>query len=165
MPKCTNKHCDRLGVNLPCSEFNKGRRTCKTCDRRVAREHRKREWDKRRDIIDKLLGKRCVVCGSEDKKRLRCHEVYGRPHKKLLDTSVDEVEENCKRGRFARVCARCHGKAHALKGKGIDTWDDAKSLIGEFNATNPSTEEGKHLREWHGFLKRKFEERQLPLPL
>ncbi|MFH1031763.1 MAG: hypothetical protein V1767_04295 [Chloroflexota bacterium] len=83
----------------------------------------------------------------------------------MLDTKVSEVETNCKTGKFARVCAKCHGKAHALIDKGIKDWELIKFYIKEFLETNPSTENDAHLRAWHKFMRDKIRVRQLPLPI
>lgn len=162
---CANPKCKRAGMSLPLSEFNKNRRTCKDCDRKRARDHRKKEWGKRRRIISRYLGKQCVICGEGRVKRLRCHEIYGKPHPRLLDTSLEEVKANCKSGSFARVCARCHGKAHALMDKGLDSWGIIQFHIKGFLQTNPPCGNDAHLRAWHKYVKQNTGARQLPLPL
>jgi hypothetical protein len=162
---CANPKCRRAGINLPLSEFNKNRHTCRECDRERAREHRKKEWEKRRRIISRYLGKKCVVCGQDTIKFLKCHEIYGKPHPKLLDTPLEDVKANCKSGRFARVCARCHGKAHSLMGKGIMSWDDIQFYIKEFLHTDPPFENDAHLRAWHRYVRTNTRGHQLSLPM
>lgn len=163
--KCTNPKCDRIGVELPLSAFNKGRRSCKYCDRKRAKKYREKKWKQCRHIIDKYLGKECVVCGEKRDRLLRCHEIYGQPHSKLLETPIKEVEDNCKSGRFARVCARCHGKAHSLMDKGIVSWDVVRRHIKEFMDSNPRDESEAHLRDWHKWIRDKIQIIQLELPM
>jgi hypothetical protein len=123
--------CSKCGKDLPMTEYNKSRKRCKKCDRKVARKHARKLWKERKPIIDAYLGCVCVICGETDYKRLRCHEVFGRPHSKLLNTPLEEVKENCKAGKFARVCAKCHGKAHSLMKLGIASWKEICQLIKE----------------------------------
>lgn len=163
--RCTNPECDRAGVELPLSEFNKGRKRCKYCDRKCAKENRDKKWKKCRRIINRYLGEKCVVCGEQRERRLRCHEIYGKPHEKLLDTPLEEVEANCKTGRFARVCARCHGKAHALMDKGMVSWDIIQFYIKEFMESDPPIETDAHLRAWHKWMRDNIQDRQLRLPI
>ena len=75
---CANPECDRAGIELPLSEFNKNRRTCRQCDLERAKEHRKKEWLKRKQIIDENLGTKCVICGETRDLRLgRTGEEHG----------------------------------------------------------------------------------------
>jgi hypothetical protein len=163
--KCANPNCERAGIDLPMSEFNENRRVCKDCDRKRARDYKKKKWAKRKRIINKHLGKECVVCGEKRAKLLRCHEIYGKPHPPLLDTPLEEVKANCESGRFVRVCARCHGKSHSLMDKGIVTWEVIKFYIREFLQTEPPFDNYAHLRAWHKYVREKIRVRQLPLPI
>lgn len=163
---CANPACaNPMGNVLPPTDFSKGRRTCKYCDGQRATEHRKKKWDKCHRILNRYLGKNCVVCGEVTDKLLRCHEKFGEPHKKLLDTSLEEVKANCKSGRFVRVCAGCHGKAHSVIDKGIVGWELIKFYIKEFLATDPPIENDAHLRAWQKFMREKIGVKQLPLPM
>lgn len=163
---CANPECaNPKGQVLAVTDFNKNRRTCKYCDRKRAREHNKQKWDKRRRTMNRYLGKNCIVCGEKRGWLLRCHEKFGEPHKKLLDTSLEEVKANCKSGRFVRVCARCHGKAHSVIDKGIVDWELIKFYIKEFLETDPPTENDAHLRAWQKFMREKIGVKQLPLPM
>lgn len=162
---CANAECKRAGIELPLSEFNKNRRTCRDCDRKRARDHRKREWTKRRRIISRYSGKQCVICGEKSPWLLRCHEIHGKSHPKLLDTPPEEVKANCRSGRFNRVCARCHGKAHALMDKGIVSWDVIQVYIKEFLQTDPPFKNDAHLRAWHRYVRDRIRVKQIPLPI
>jgi len=162
---CANPKCRRVRIPLSATEFNRNRRTCKECDRIRARDHRKKAWEKRRSIIDRHLGKECVICGRTRKELLRCHEKDGNHHPKLLDTPVDVVEANCTSGRFVRLCASCHGKAHSLMDKGTASWDEVQFYIREFLDTHPPVANDAHLRAWHKYLRTNTRARQLPLPM
>jgi len=111
--------CKKCGeIRMP-DDFNKGRYTCKYCDRKNAKVYKKKKLVVKRGLITRYLGKKCVVCGETRRKLLRSHEKYGNPHPNLSDISLKELKENCKSGRFVRVCARCHGKSGDLLAKGL----------------------------------------------
>lgn len=152
--------CSKCRKNKPLSEFNKGRHSCRDCDREVARDHarrrRERLWEERKPIIDRYLGTKCVICSETRHNLLRCHEIFGNDHKPLLETPLDEVEENCRSGRFVRVCEKCHRKAHSLMKKGIIGWAEIVSLIKEFLATNPPFIEKKHQQQWRKWRKKRL---------
>jgi hypothetical protein len=149
MKICANPTCTRAGTLLEESEFNMNRNTCRECDQQRAIAHRQKEWDKRRKVISEQLGDKCVVCGEEATRLLRCHEKHGKPHPKLLDTPIEEVEKNCREGKFIRVCESCHRKAHSLMEKWLDLkWDLIAKCIKDFYSTNPPEENNAHLRAW-----------------
>lgn len=159
--RCANPNC---GKDLPLTDFNEGRSTCKYCDRKRAIEHRKKKSKIRRGLVTRYLGKVCVICGEKRMKLMRSHEKYGEPHPKLLDTPLDEIKKNCKSGRFVRVCAKCHGKAQDLLDKGIG-WDYARFYIKEFMESDPPIETNAHLRAWHKWMRDNIRDRQLRLPI
>lgn len=160
---CANPKCQRTG--LTDDDFNKNRRTCQNCDREVARKHKRKKMQECHKIIEKYLGTECIVCGS--KRNLESHEKNGIWHPNLLDTPLEEVESNCKKGKFVRVCEQCHQKAHALRDDGITDWEEERQVIKDFLNQNPPPpiENNAHLRAWHKHRKIIAEGKQLPLPL
>ena len=160
---CENKNCFRAGVDLPSSEFNKNRKTCKYCDRKRAKDFREKKYKKYRTAINRYLGKKCIICGVKKEKYLRCHEIYGQQHTNLLDTPLLVVKSNCKNGRFARVCAMCHGKAHSLIEKGITDWNVIQVYIKGFLRTAPPIENDAHLHAWHKYMRDYVKDEQLKL--
>jgi hypothetical protein len=160
---CGNQNCSRKGIDLPINEFYINRTTCKSCDTERARRRNRIEWSRRQAIIEKYLGDKCVICGSGN--RLSSHEVFGQPHKHLIDTPVNEIEANCKSGKFERVCEKCHRKIHSLIGKGIRDWSRIKFILEVFYKTNPPQQQNTHLVAWHKWLRSNHEGKQLVMPL
>lgn len=160
---CANPYC--TAGALTDADFYKNKRTCKQCYKDKVKNNNDKNWTDRRDILDKHLGIECVVCGEKKKCLLRCHEKNGQRHKKLLETPLEEVEANCKNGRFVRICSHCHGKTHALRDKGVTDWEENKRYLKEFFATDPPKENNAHLRAWQKFRDQKVKARQPSLPL
>lgn len=125
----------------------KGQSMCSVCRKNYNADR----WAERKPIIDKYLGTQCVLCGDTRYERLRCHEIHGNPHPYLCSTSLVVVEENCKTGKFVRVCARCHGKSHALMDKGF-VWEEIRVEIKKFLKSLPKYE--KQLLAWHRWKRR-----------
>jgi hypothetical protein len=147
---CANKKCENpRRYELDPTDFNKNRKRCQQCDRKAAIIDRREKWETFRDLMDDYLGTECTVCGTSDD--LRAHEKFGKPHKKLMDSKLKEVEENCKSGRFVRVCEKCHRKSHALIDDGIVDWETVKDNIQTFYDTNPPKEDTAHRRAWQKF--------------
>ncbi len=157
---CRNPDCPHQGNPLHISHFYKGKRTCKDCvkayAKNYAKKRRQRLWAERKPIIDKWLGKECIVCGEMRYALLRCHEKFGVEHEPLLSIPLKEVETNCREGRFVRVCERCHRKAHSLINKGVFSWTEISSLIKEFLDTNPPMTQKQHTCKWRSWLKRRL---------
>ena len=127
----------------------KGQSMCSVCRKKYNADR----WAERKPIIDKYLGTRCVICG--DIRNLRCHEINGEEHPRLLSTSLEDVRANCRAERFARVCARCHGKAHALMDKGF-AWEEIRIEIKGFLKTLKRGE--KQRLAWHRWKRKNYGE-------
>ena len=68
---------------------------------------RNREYVKKlKRQIDQILGTKCVICGSTE--RLRCHEIYGKPHIYNLYYVINHSED------FVRMCEFCHKFVHNI---------------------------------------------------
>jgi len=145
-------------------------RKCYVCSKRIAvegqsmclrcrKKYNADRWEKRKPIIDKYLGTQCVLCGDTRYERLRCHDITqlaGQPrHRDLCSTSLAVVEENCKSGKFVRVCARCHGKSYALMDEGF-TWEEIQVEIKKFLKSLPKYE--KQLLAWHRWKRKHYGE-------
>lgn len=127
----------------------KGQSMCSVCRKKYNADR----WAERRPIIDKYLGILCVICG--DIRNLRCHEINGKYHPRLLSTSLEDVKINCRTERFARLCPQCHGKAHALMDKGF-TWEEIRVEIKGFLKTLKKGE--KQRTAWHRWKRKHYGE-------
>lgn len=151
---CHNPNCiNPRRYDLEPQDFNKNRSNCRQCDGARAIRYKEKKWQKCKVIIDEYLGNKCEICGETDDSLLRAHEKFGKPHKKLMDTTLKEVRKNCEIGRFVRVCEKCHRKSHALIKDGIDGWETIKNDIKRFYDTNPPKETAAHHRAWQKYRK------------
>ena len=104
--------CNKCGEDKLPDDFYKGETICKHC-KKILRNRRR---GVKKALITRYLGKQCVICGG---KGTTSHEKYGKPHRDLLNASFKELKQNCKSGRFVKVCYGCHQKVHSLMDRGI----------------------------------------------
>jgi hypothetical protein len=71
-------------------------------------QHRYRE--RRRLIVDEILGSACKLCGGTY--RLQAHQIDMVPHEDFLSMSKTQARELLGTGRFVRLCYRCHMGVH-----------------------------------------------------
>lgn len=146
--------CNKCGEDKPSAEFYKGENICKRC-KKILRNRRR---GVKRALITRCLGKQCVICGG---KGTTSHEKFGKRHPDLLNTTFEEIKQNCKSGRFVKVCHSCHQEVHSLRDRGIVDWDIAQHYVREFVKTNPPKDYYPRLWSWEKFLYTKI----IPKPL
>ena len=153
--------CNRCGEDKPPEEFYKREKICKDCKKKL----RNRKRGVKRALITRYLGKLCVICGE---KGTTSHEKYGQPHRDLLNASYKELKQNCKSGRFVKVCYGCHQKVHSLMDRDITSLEITQHYVKEFLKTNPPKERYAHLWSWDRFIDVKLNKpvgQQLELPV
>lgn len=81
-------------------------------NRKQIRKQQKERYKKIRELINRIFGDKCVICGDSIKKHLLIHEVHGKKHPPL--TSF-KVIFSLNRDDFVCLCKRCHKSLHGLK--------------------------------------------------
>lgn len=154
--------CNRCGQDKPAEDFYGREKICMQCKKKL----RKKKRGVKRALITRYLGKQCVICGE---KGTTSHEKFGIPHPDLLNTPFKVIKQNCKSGRFVKVCHSCHQEAHSLIDRGIVDWDLVKHYVKEFLKTNPPKTYYARLWKWERFLDTKIKPKpvgqQLELPV
>jgi len=141
--------CNRCGKDKLPEDFYSGETICKRCKKIL----RNRKRGVKKALITRYLGKQCVICGE---KGTTSHEKYGIPHPDLLNTPFEEIKQNCKSGRFVKVCHSCHQEVTSLMKRGIVDWDSVRHYVKEFLKTNPPKTYYARLWKWEVFLDTKI---------
>lgn len=79
---------------------------------------------KKKELINKILGDRCLICGYNN--RLTRHQINGKKHKLFSEMSIKELKKYIEINYiyFVSLCFKCHKHVHwCMKYLGMD-WEE-----------------------------------------